>query len=66
MNRKGHGFGTITPGIDENDLVDFSEIEKTGLINPLSQRSYDKRQYLWPIPPKEILINENIKQNLSY
>lgn len=41
-------------------------MEKTGLINPLSQRAFNERQYLWPIPTKEILINSNITQNPGY
>lgn len=66
VTSKGHWFWSVAPDIDENGLADFSEMEKTGLINPLSQRSFDERQYLWPIPSKEILINENIKQNPGY
>lgn len=66
VTSKGHWFWASTPSIDENGLADFTELEKKGVIFPLSQRSFNERQYLWPIPTKEILINENIKQNPGY
>lgn len=66
VTSKGNWFWASTPDIDENGIADFSKMEKTGLINPLSQRAFDERQYLWPIPTKEILINSNITQNPGY
>jgi hypothetical protein len=55
------------PKIDENWLPDFSQMSSTGLIKVLVQRNFDKnRQYLWPIPSKEIIINKNLKQNPGY
>lgn len=66
VTSKGHWFWASAPDIDENGLPDFSKMEKTGLISSLSQRSFNERQYLWPIPTKEILINNNIKQNPGY
>ena len=61
----GYWFWAITPDIDENGCADFSALEAYG-INPLSQRSWDDRQYLWPIPTTEITINENMEQNPGY
>lgn len=61
----GAWFWAITPDIDENGCADFSALEAYG-INPLSQRSWDDRQYLWPIPTTEITINENMEQNPGY
>lgn len=66
VTSKGNWFWASAPDIDENGIADFSKMEKTGLINPLSQRAFDERQYLWPIPTKEILINSNITQNPGY
>lgn len=66
VTSKGHWFWASAPDIDENGIADFSKMEKTGLINPLSQRAFSERQYLWPIPTKEILINKNITQNPGY
>ncbi|MCD8137438.1 MAG: RagB/SusD family nutrient uptake outer membrane protein, partial [Parabacteroides gordonii] len=66
VTSKGHWFWASVPAIDENGIPDFTEMEKAGLIQSLSQRSFNERQYLWPIPSKEILINGNIKQNPGY
>ncbi|KAB4858271.1 RagB/SusD family nutrient uptake outer membrane protein, partial [Bacteroides thetaiotaomicron] len=32
----------------------------------LAVRSWNDRQYLWPIPTTELQINENLKQNPGY
>lgn len=61
----GSWFWPIAPEIDENGCADFSALEAYG-INSLTQRSWNPRQYLWPIPTTEILINENMKQNPGY
>lgn len=66
VTSKGNWFWASAPDIDENGIADFSKMEKTGLINPLSQRAFNECQYLWPIPTKEILINSNITQNPGY
>ena len=61
----GHWFWAITPDIDENGCADFSALEAYG-INTLGQRTWDDRQYLFPIPSTEVLINENMTQNPGY
>ena len=66
VTSKGHWFWAMTPEIDEDGFADFSKMENAKVINVLSQRLYNESQYLWPIPTKEILINENIKQNPGY
>ena len=64
---KGLWFFPGTPDIDEDDVPDFTKMYNDGLIKLLVQRKFDaERQYLWPIPTKEILINDNIKQNPGY
>ncbi len=62
----GYWFWAVTPDIDENGCADFTKLEEMGAANSLAQRSFDSRQYLWPIPTKEILINKNLKQNPGY
>lgn len=62
----GNWFWPVTPDIDDNGCPDFTKMEATGLIQVLSQRSWDNRQYLWPIPAKEIQINANMTQNPGY
>ena len=59
-------FWPITPEIDDDAIADFTELEKMGAATILSTRNWNDRQYLWPIPTKEILINENLKQNPGY
>lgn len=63
---KGLWFWPETPAIDEDGIADFSAMENAGLIAPMSQRMWNDRQYLWPIPTKEILINDNLVQNPGY
>lgn len=62
----GNWFWPVAPRIDENGCPDFSNVEATGLVQVLSQRQWDDRQYLWPIPAKEIQINKNMTQNKGY
>lgn len=61
----GAWFWGTTPEIDENGIADFSKLEQYG-INPLKTCSWNDRQYLWPIPTEEVLINDNMKQNTGY
>ena len=64
---KGLWFFPETPPIDEDGAADFSIMYNKGLIKKVTQRSFDKnRQYLWPIPAKDILINSNLEQNPNY
>ncbi|MCI5719602.1 MAG: RagB/SusD family nutrient uptake outer membrane protein [Bacteroidales bacterium] len=59
-------FWPMTPEIDEEGIPDFSAMEKKGYIQVLSSKKWDDRQYLWPIPSKEILINNKLTQNTGY
>lgn len=54
------------PDIDEKGLVDFSAMYGTGKIRAVVPRSFNKRQYLFPIPSREVIINNNIEQNPEY
>ena len=62
----GDWFWAFTPEIDENGLADFSALEAAGKIAVVAQKNWNERQYLWPIPTTEILINPNMKQNPGY
>lgn len=64
---EGLWFWPETPEIDENWLPDFSSMHEAGLIKVLAERNFEERQYLFPIPSKEIMINDNLKpQNPGY
>ena len=63
---KGEWFWPYAPEIDEDGLADFSKMENEGKVGSASKRQWDERQYLWPIPSTEILINPNMKQNPGY
>lgn len=56
----------VLPEIDENGLVDFSEMLATGKVRAVVPRNFSERQYYFPIPSKEVLINDNIEQNPGY
>lgn len=52
--------------IDDDGIAILDPLYAAGLAKRLTIRAFDKnRQYLWPIPAKEILINENLKPNNS-
>jgi hypothetical protein len=59
-------FPETTP-IDANGTADFTSMFNKGLIKILGLQTFDKsKNYLWPIPTKEILINKNLTQNPGY
>lgn len=65
--KKGLWFFPDTPELDEDGIADFGPMYQAGYFRILSQRKFDaSRQYLWPIPSKEIIINENMEQNPGY
>lgn len=57
----------MTPPIDEDGIPDFKPMYDAGFCIMISVRSFDPgKNYLMPIPTKEILINDNIEQNPNY
>lgn len=63
----GLWFFPETPAVDEDGISDFTSMYEKGYIKVITQRQFDAgRQYLWPIPSKELLINDNMKQNEGY
>ena len=63
---KGEWFWPFAPEIDEDGLADFTQMEKAGKVSVISQKKWDDRQYLWPIPSSEIQSNPNMKPNPGY
>ena len=52
------------PQIDEDGIADLSEMVEKGYITIATERKFDEsRDYLWPIPASDLLINENLTQN---
>ncbi|MCK9414488.1 MAG: RagB/SusD family nutrient uptake outer membrane protein [Prolixibacteraceae bacterium] len=65
--KPGLWFFPETPPIDDDGVADFSSMFNKGLIQKLADRRFDaSKQYLWPLPTKEILINQNLRQNPGY
>ena len=55
------------PAIDENGIPDLSEMEANGYIVKFYQMQFDaKKNYLWPIPADDILVNPKLTQNPEY
>lgn len=55
------------PSIDEHGLPDISNMETTGYITTFYKMSFDaNKNYLWPIPANDILVNNNLTQNTGY
>lgn len=62
----GLWFWGLTPEIDEDGLPRFDNLLDAGMIRVLNTMSFPERQYLWPIPQDEILLNDNLTQNPGY
>lgn len=55
------------PVIDEDGLPDLSPMETAGYITTFYKMSFDpKKNYLWPIPANDILVNDKLEQNYGY
>lgn len=55
------------PTIDEDGLPDLSPMETAGYITTFYKMSFDaNKNYLWPIPANDILVNSNLTQNEGY
>jgi starch-binding outer membrane protein, SusD/RagB family len=68
QDRKQWPFtNTLKPIIDENGLVFHNHIIQAGYARKIAGYEFDKsRQYLWPIPASERLLNANLTQNPGY
>lgn len=55
------------PDIDKDGLPNLSPMETAGYITTFYKMSFDpKKNYLWPIPANDILVNKNLSQNNGY
>jgi hypothetical protein len=62
----GLWFWGLTPEIDNDGLPDFQALLDANLCRALNTLSFPARQYLWPIPAEERLLNPNLTQNEGY
>lgn len=63
----GKWFYPETPEIDEDGIADFKPMYDAGLVKLIVQRNFDpSKNYLWPIPSKEVITNPNLGQNDNY
>ncbi|MDR1170983.1 MAG: RagB/SusD family nutrient uptake outer membrane protein, partial [Bacteroidales bacterium] len=55
------------PDIDENGIADLSGMVDAGYIVVASERVFDAgRDYLWPVPDADRMINDNLDQNPNW
>lgn len=55
------------PPIDENGIADLSGMCDAGYVVKATERKFDAaRDYLWPIPASDRLVNPNLTQNPGY
>lgn len=65
--QKGLWFFPGIPEVDDNGIADFAGIANAGLLKTYVIRSFQaNKNYLWPIPSNDILINPNMIQNPNY
>lgn len=64
--KKDLWFWGMTPQIDEDGLADFSALYNAGLCALGAKRVFPSRQYLWPIPTRDITLCPNLKNNPGY
>lgn len=56
-----------TPQIDDNGIADVSYMVDAGYIVVASERVFNaNRDYLWPVPAADRLINKNLDQNPNW
>ncbi len=55
------------PPIDEDGIADLSGMVEKGYIVVASERKFDEqRDYLWPVPASDLLINDKLTQNPNW
>lgn len=55
------------PEIDEDGVANLAPMAEKGYIQVLSVPTFDpKKNYLWPIPASDLLVNKNMTQNYGY
>lgn len=62
---KAHWYDSVTPQIDQYGHANYPDAD--ALFKIISVNTFDPaKNYLWPIPQKEIDVNKNLKQNSGY
>jgi hypothetical protein len=56
----------IRPKIDKDGIVDCSAFLDAGYAQINVRRGFTERQYLFPIPTKELLVCDRLVQNEGY
>ena len=64
--KKDLWFWGMTPQIDEDGIADFSALYNAGLCALGAKRVFPDRQYLWPIPTREMTLCPNLTNNPGY
>ncbi|QTD38461.1 RagB/SusD family nutrient uptake outer membrane protein [Polaribacter batillariae] len=59
-------FWGMTPQLDEDGIANFAPLVEAGLARTLNETNFPARQYLWPIPSSDALLNSNLGQNEGY
>lgn len=62
----GNWFWPEIPMLDEDGFADFTKMYEKKLIEKYGEHKYDPKVELFPIPEKEVIINENLHQNPGY
>mgnify|MGYP001093241243 CR=1 FL=1 len=62
---KAHWYDSVVPQIDQYGHSNYPNANE--LFKVISVNTFDaSKNYLWPIPQKEIDVNKNLKQNPNY
>lgn len=62
---KAHWYDAVTPAIDAYEDITYPNADD--LFKVISVNSFDPaKDYLWPIPQKEMDVNHHLKQNPGY
>jgi hypothetical protein len=62
---KAHWYDQVTPTIDQYQHVTYPNAD--ALFKVISTNTFDaSKNYLWPIPQKDLDVNHNLKQNPNY
>jgi hypothetical protein len=62
---KAHWYDSVTPQIDQYGHANYPNAD--ALFKIISVNTFDPaKNYLWPIPQKEIDVNKNLEQNPGY
>lgn len=64
--KKGYWFFPGVPEIDENGCPNLKAMANISQCRVLSERVFEEKNYLWPIPDADIDVSPNLTQNPGY